>query len=140
MNDPSESPIPSTLTRRDFLKRTSTAVGGAALLGALPIERVAHAASGGDELKIALVGCGGRGSGAASQALSTFSIGPVKLVAMADVHEDRLKASLANLQKTHAERVDVPPERQFIGFDAYQKAIELADVAILATPPGFRPM
>jgi predicted dehydrogenase len=139
MNKPSPIILPEAFSRRSFLK-TSTAVAGGALLGSLAPERFAHAASGTDELKIALVGCGGRGSGAANQALSTYTLGPVKLVAMGDVHEDRLTKSLENLQKQHADRVDVPKERQFLGFDAYKKAIELADVVILATPPGFRPM
>ncbi len=111
-----------------------------ALLSAMAPERFAHAASGTDELKIALVGSGGRGSGAANQALSTYELGPVKLVAIADVHEDRMKSSLANLEKSHGARVDVPPDRQFLGFDAYKKAIETCDIAILSTPPGFRPM
>ncbi len=140
MNKPSPLILPDPLSRRGFLKTSSAAVAGGALLGALAPERFAHAASGTDELKVALVGCGGRGSGAANQALSTYTIGPVKLVAMSDVHEDRLTSSLNNLQKQHADRVDVPKERQFIGFDAYKKAIEVADVVILATPPGFRPM
>ena len=140
MNKPSPLILPDPLSRRGFLKTSSAAVAGGALLGALAPERFAHAASGTDELKVALVGCGGRGSGAANQALSTYTLGPVKLVAMGDVHEDRLTSSLNNLQKQHADRVDVPKERQFIGFDAYKKAIEVADVVILATPPGFRPM
>ena len=140
MNKPSQIVLPEAFSRRSFLKTTSSAVAGGALLGAFAPERYAHAAGGGDEIKIAMVGCGGRGSGAAGQALSTYPIGPVKLIAMADIHPDRLESSLNNLQKTHAERVDVPKERQFLGFDAYKKAIELADVVILSTPPGFRPM
>ncbi len=59
---------------------------------------------------------------------------------MADVHEDRLAGSLNNLKKTHADRVDVPPERQFLGFEGHKKALAECDVAILGTPPGFRPM
>jgi predicted dehydrogenase len=140
MNHPSQRITPATFSRRGFLRTTSGAMAGGALLGALAPERFAHAASGTDEIKIALVGCGGRGSGAANQALSTYALGPVKLVAMADVHEDQLKGSLSNLEKTHGARVDVPAERQFLGFDAFQKAIATCDVAILATPPGFRPM
>ncbi len=107
------------------------------MLGALSIERGAHGA-GSDELKIALIGCGGRGSGAAGQALSTK--GPIKLIAMADAYKDRLEGSLANLKNQAKDRVDVPEENKFIGFDAYKKAIALADVVILATPPGFRPI
>src|ERR1043165_976490 len=126
----------AAVNRRSFLQTTSTVVGGA-LVGALSIERAAHAA-GSDEIKIALIGCGGRGSGAANQALSTE--GKIKLIAMADAFPDRLNSSLNELKKAKAEKVDVPDEHKFIGFDAYKKAIELADVVILATPPGFRPM
>jgi myo-inositol 2-dehydrogenase/D-chiro-inositol 1-dehydrogenase len=140
MNKPSTRITPVTFSRRGFLRTTGGAMAGGAVVGALSPERFAHAASGTDEIKIALVGCGGRGSGAAGQALSTYPLGPIKLVAMADVHEDRLKGSLSNIEKEHGARVDVPAERQFIGFDAYKKAIEQCDVAILATPPGFRPM
>ncbi len=139
MNKPSPIILPDALSRRGFLKTSSAAVAGGALLGALAPERFAHAASGSDELKVALIGCGGRGSGAANQALSTYTLGPVKLVAMADIHEDRLTSSLNNLQKQHADRVDVPKERQFLGFDAHKQAMEVADVVILSTPPGFRP-
>jgi predicted dehydrogenase len=138
MNKPSPIILPEAFSRRSFLK-TSSAMAGGALLGALAPERFAHAASGSDEIKIALIGCGGRGSGAANQALSTYNIGPVKLVAMADIHEDRLQSALGNLQKQHADRVDVPKERQFLGFDAHKQAMEVADVVILSTPPGFRP-
>jgi len=140
MNNPSQILTPDAFNRRAFLKKTSTAIAGGAIIGSLSAERFAHAASGTDEIKIALVGCGGRGSGACGQALSTYALGPIKLVAMADIHPDRLSTSLANLEKTHGARVDVPPERQFGGFDGFKKAIELCDVAILATPPGFRPM
>lgn len=138
MNNSSDI-TPVTFSRRNFLRTTSGAMAGGAVLSALAPERFAHAASGTDELKIALVGCGGRGSGAASQALSTGALGPIKLVAMADVHADRLKGSLDNLTKSHGALVDVPPERQFDGFDGYKKAISACDVVILATPPGFRP-
>jgi myo-inositol 2-dehydrogenase / D-chiro-inositol 1-dehydrogenase len=118
------------LTRRDFLKTSSTLAAAAALAPGV-------FAANDETLKIALIGCGGRGSGAASQALSTA--GPVKLVAMADAFKDRLDSSYNALQGKHADRVDVPEENKFTGFDAYQHAIALADVVILATPPGFRP-
>src|SRR5213593_1372170 len=137
MKDLNHPNPPATTTRRDFLKKTSSAVAGGTLLGGLTLERSAFAA-GSDTLRIALIGCGGRGSGAADQALSTS--GGVRLVAMADVFEDRLQGSLRNLQKQHADRVEVPQEHQFIGFDAYKQAIALADVVVLATPPGFRPI
>jgi len=124
------------LNRRSFLQTTSTVVGSA-LVGALSVERAAHA-EGSDEIKIALIGCGGRGSGAANQALSTD--GKVKLIAMADAFTDRMNGSLSELQRAKGDKVQVPEENKFIGFDAYKKAIALADVVILATPPGFRPI
>ncbi|MDQ3623588.1 MAG: Gfo/Idh/MocA family oxidoreductase [Verrucomicrobiota bacterium] len=139
MNHPSQKITPATFSRRGFLRTTGGAVTGGALLGALAPERFALGAGATDELKLALVGCGGRGSGAANEALNTSNLGPVKLIAMADVHEDALKKSLKVLETKHADRVEVPPDRQFLGFDAYKKAIDLADVVILATPPGFRP-
>jgi len=124
-------------SRREFIKTSTVAVVGGALAGSLGIARSAHAA-GDDQIKIALIGCGGRGTGAASQALSTK--GDVKLVAMADAFKDRLDGSLGNL-RSFGGRVDVPAERQFVGFDAYQKAIDSGvDLVILATPPGFRPI
>jgi myo-inositol 2-dehydrogenase/D-chiro-inositol 1-dehydrogenase len=126
----------SQFSRRQFLQTSSSALATASLLGTLPLERAVHAA-GSDLLKIALIGCGGRGSGAASQALSTS--GNVKLVAMADVQPDRLAKGLENLKKQHDSTVDVPADRQFTDFDGYKKAIALCDVAILATSPGFRP-
>lgn len=124
-------------TRRGFLK-TSALVGGTLATG-LSVERAAHAA-GSDTLKLALVGCGGRGSGAANQALSTYTQGNIKLVAMADAFKDRLEGSLKNLKQSHGDRVDVAEANKFIGFEAYKQAIATADVVILATPPGFRPM
>jgi len=136
MNEPSIIPV----NRRSFLRRSGGILSGVALAGALDPARYAHGASTSEELKIALVGCGGRGSGAASQALNTNDLGPVKLVAMADVFEDRLQGALSNLSKQHKDHVKVDKESQFIGFDAYKKAIAMADVVILTTPPGFRPM
>jgi predicted dehydrogenase len=91
-------------------------------------------------MNVALIGCGGRGSGAADNALRVRQA-PLKLVAMADVFEDRLKSSYANLKGMHENKVDVPEERKFIGFDAYKKAMDClrpGDVAIFATPPAFR--
>jgi len=129
----------SSLSRRKFLKKTGIVTGASALaMAAMP---TVHAA-GSDEIKVVLIGCGGRGSGAAVNALSTKS-GPIKLVAMADAYADRLNSSYANL-KGHPQvgsLVDVPPERQFIGFDAYKKAMDClkpGDVAIFTTPLAFR--
>src|SRR6516162_4660312 len=130
--------IPFTpLSRRRFLGTTSTAIVGGSLLGALAPERSVFASSS-DTLKIALVGCGGRGTGAANQALSTP--GSTKLFALADVRPEQFEKCLNTLKTNKGEKVDVPPDRQFNGFDGYQKAIALADVVILATSPGFRPI
>lgn len=132
------SQIPgSSFTRRRFLLTSSSAVIGGSLLSTLAPERAAFAASS-DIVRIALVGCGGRGTGAANQALSTP--GPTKLVALADVRPEQLEKALNTLKTNKGDRVDVPPDRQFTGFDGYQKAIALADVVILATSPGFRPI
>jgi len=124
-------------TRRDFLKTTGRLAAVSALAGvSLP---AVHAA-GSDLIQVALIGCGGRGTGAASEALSTKG-GPIKLVAMADVFEEKLRGSFENLKKHHAALMEVPPDRQFLGFDAYRKAMDClkpGDVAIFATPPAFR--
>jgi predicted dehydrogenase len=121
--------------RRDFLKATAMLAGGA-MLSSIPL--AGAYASGSDTIKIALIGCGDRGTGAAFQALSTkFNI---KLVAMADAFKDRLDSSYQSLSSKFAAKMDVPKERQFVGFDAYLKAIPLADVVLLTTPPGFRPI
>ncbi|MBI5775015.1 MAG: Gfo/Idh/MocA family oxidoreductase, partial [Verrucomicrobia bacterium] len=139
MNQSPQSPAAENVSRRGFLKTTSAAAVGGGLLGGLTIERAAHAA-GTDEIRIGLVGCGGRGTGAADHNLNTHGLGKVKIVAMGDVHQDRLEQSLKILQKKHGDRVEVSPEAQFVGFDAYKQVIPLCDVVILATPPGFRPI
>src|SRR5256714_3472585 len=138
MNEPNHPNSPAPSTRRDFLKKTSTAVAGGALLGSLSVERGAHAA-GSDTLRIALIGCGGRGSGAADEALNAGGNG-VKLIAMADAFKDRLDGSFSELKKKHQDKVEISDDHKFVGFDAYKAAIALADVVVLATPPGFRPI
>jgi myo-inositol 2-dehydrogenase / D-chiro-inositol 1-dehydrogenase len=139
MNKPDKPNTQAPWTRRHFIKTTSSAVAGGALAGGFFVQRSAQAqARSQDTLRLALVGCGGRGSGAADQALSTE--GDVKLVAMADAFKDRLEGSLGNLKKRHGDKVQMVDDNKFIGFDAYKKAIERADVVILATPPGFRPI
>ncbi len=125
-------------SRREFLKLSTATIVSGALAGSLSMARTAHAA-GDDTLKIALIGCGGRGGGAANQALAT-SGGKVKLTAMADAFEDRLTQKYNELKAEKGDLVDVPKERQFVGLDAYQKALDTnPDLVILATPPGFRP-
>ncbi len=124
-------------SRREFLKQSSGVLAGTALASAINVR--AHAGED-NTIKVALVGCGGRGTGAAANALSTK--GPTKLVAMADVFDDRLQRSLKGLSG-HGEKLDVPKERQFSGIDGYKKAIDCiapGGVALLATPPAFRPM
>jgi myo-inositol 2-dehydrogenase / D-chiro-inositol 1-dehydrogenase len=130
--------LPVRPSRREFLKKSTLAAAGASLALSLDMGRFAHAA-GDDAIKIALVGCGGRGTGAAYNAMHADP--RVKLVAMADAFSDSLANSLNTLAKQCPKQVDVPPERQFVGLDAHQKAIDAgADVVLLCTPPGFRPM
>lgn len=124
-------------SRRTFLK-TAGLVAGTVAAGSF-VPRV-HAGEN-NTIKVALVGAGGRGTGAVANALSTA--GPTKFWAIADVFEDRIQANLGQLSKQFPDKVDVPPERQFIGFDGYKKAIDAldpGDVVLLATPPAFRPM
>src|SRR2546426_1046005 len=101
-------------SRREFIKNTSRFANGSPLAG-VAIPQV-HAA-GSSTVQVALVGCGGRGTGAAGNALSTHKQGPITLIAMADVFEHRLKDSYENIKKDHGDRVDVPQDNRFIGFD-----------------------
>lgn len=125
-------------TRREFLKSTTRAAAASALAGvALPH---VHAADN-STIQLALVGCGGRGTGAIVNALATRNQGPIKLVAMADVFKERLDDSFRNLSRNHSAQMDVPPERRFVGFDAYKKALDClkpGDIMVAATPPAFR--
>jgi myo-inositol 2-dehydrogenase / D-chiro-inositol 1-dehydrogenase len=124
-------------SRRTFVKNTAL-LSGAMVLPSFQMDAMVNVFND-KKLKIALVGCGGRGTGAAVQALRADD--NVELVAMADAFEDRLKGSLMNISKEMGEtkKVNVKEKNQFVGFDAAEKAIDLADVVILATPPGFRP-
>ncbi|HSQ55816.1 MAG TPA: Gfo/Idh/MocA family oxidoreductase [Gemmata sp.] len=131
MNDPT--------TRRTFLKASAaSAIASTALLPG------AYAGAGNETLRVGLVGCGGRGSGAAREALRADP--NTKLVAMCDVFMDRLNESLqgfktAKSNRDIAPRVDVPEDRRFDGFDGYKKLLNCGvDVVLLATPPGFRPL
>ncbi len=128
----------SNSSRRSFLQTSATAAAGASVLANLNAVRAAHV-SADETIKIGLIGCGGRGTGAAEQAMNTE--GPTKLVAVADAFGDNLDRSLRSLERSHKEKVDVPKDRQFVGFDAFQKVLETdCDIVILATPPGFRPL
>lgn len=127
----------SGLTRRDLIKNTGRVAAVTALAG-VAIPHV-HAAEN-NTIQLALIGCGGRGTGAAGDALANKS-GPTKLVAMADVFENRLGVSYNSIKSQFGGQVDVPDDRKFIGFDGYQKAMDClkpGDVVILTTPPAFR--
>ena len=129
-------------SRRDFLKTSSVALSAGLLLNSAIATR-AYAA-GNDTIRVGLVGAGGRGSGAAAQALSTE--GPVKLVAIADAFEDSLEGGLRGITRSLGDRakdrIAVDQEHKFVGLDAFEKLVALKDIdlVILATPPGFRPM
>ena len=125
-------------SRRDFLKFSGHLAAASTLAGIPP--RIYAGEN--NTIKLALVGCGGRGAGAIADAFSTTG-GPVKLHTMADLFKSRLDGSLKNLKEGFADKVDVPPQRQFVGFDAYKKAIDClkpGDVAVLATHAAFRPL
>jgi predicted dehydrogenase len=124
-------------TRRQFLK-TSTLAGGALLAG-LDVARVAHAA-GSDEIKVALIGCGGRGTGAGANFLGNGTHEGMKLVSMADAFRDRLNESHGTLQKKFPGKVDVSEGEKHEGLEGFQKAMESpAQMVVLTSPPGFRP-
>ncbi|MEZ0386487.1 MAG: Gfo/Idh/MocA family protein, partial [Verrucomicrobium sp.] len=125
----------NALNRRSFLGRS--AVIAPALFPFVLKGATGDDAKNADTLKIGLVGCGGRGTGAAQQALSADY--NTTLYAVADAFAEKAEASVKMLGDTFAARVDVPKERQFVGLDAYQKLIQICDVVILASPPGFRP-
>lgn len=133
-------PVPPSSTRREFLKTSTLATAGGAIAGAMSLSHAVHAA-GDDTLRVGLIGCGGRGTAAASQAL--MADGHVKLTAMGDAFDDRLYGSLTTLKANEAlnSKIDVPPERQFVGFDAYKQVLASGvDVVLLTTPPHFRPL
>jgi predicted dehydrogenase len=142
MNDspPNKSTDASTsvTSRREFIKNTGKVAAASALAG-VTLPHV-HADDLDTAIQIALIGCGGRGTGAADNALSV-STGPTKLVAMADVFKDRLDTSFQSLKTNQPEKIDVPEDRKFIGFDGYKNAIDSlkpGGVAIFTTPLAFR--
>ena len=126
-------------SRRTFIKTSSAVVAAGTLASSLASARHAHAGGASEEIKIVLIGAGGRGTGAAAHAMNTA--GPVKLVAIADAFADSAQHALKELKPHYGNKVDVPQERVFSGLDAYRKAIAVdCDMVILATPPGFRPI
>ncbi len=152
------SPAGRQLDRRGFVKTSAAAVGSLAA-ASIPLDVSAaesaepRAPAPGrrseDPIRVGLIGCGGRGTGAAAQALQTAQ--DVKLVAVADAFADQVESCLGTLtgedlaaelgpERDIRGRIDVPAEHRFVGFDAYEKVIPLSDVVILATPPGFRPL
>ncbi|MBE3068834.1 MAG: Gfo/Idh/MocA family oxidoreductase [Planctomycetes bacterium] len=123
-------------SRRQFLKTSATAVSGVAL-GGLALEQAAHAA-GTDVIRIGVVGCGGRGPGAAADAMS---VDPgIRLVALADLFMDRVKAARNNLKGQRPDQVAVDDDHCFAGFDGYRKVIESVDVVLIACAAKFHPM
>lgn len=125
------------VSRRDLLKTSGVIAASSLVTGSLASSVYAGQNS---TINLALVGCGGRGTGAISQALST-KVGPTKLVAMADVFDQRLKASHDATKDAFKDQVEVPEDQKFVGFDGYQKAMDClkpGDVVIMATPPAFR--
>lgn len=124
-------PNPLSADRRAFLKAGTIAAAASSLPSVLYAQAAPNA-----EIKIALVGCGGRGSGAAAQSLN---VPGTKLVAVADAFPDNAENAANALKQQFGDRVDVPKERVFAGFDGYKGAIDAADVVLLCTPPGFRP-
>ncbi len=127
---------PST-SRRAFLRSSTTGVVGGVLTTQIAMPAVASGTGVNETLKIGLIGCGGRGTGAAAQALDADS--NVALTAMGDLFENQLQRSLDILRQRSPEQVKVTPDRCFLGFDAFQKVIDSdVDLVLLATPPGFR--
>lgn len=131
------NPNDSSATRRSFIKTGTSLAAAAGLTSTL--SRSVHASED-NKIRVALIGCGGRGTGAAENALQVDN-GEIELVAMADVFENRLSSSYSRLKESHPKKVDVPKERQFVSFDGYKQAMDTlrpGDVAILTTPPAFR--
>jgi len=124
-------------SRRDFLKGSTAAAASAALAGGLSVGRTAHA-QGSDVIKVALIGCGGRGRGAVVQQMNADK--GVRLIAVADAFEAKAADAVRVIEQKHPDNVDVPPDRVFSGLTAYKQALATdAELVVLATPPGFRP-
>jgi predicted dehydrogenase len=140
MTESTKSNPASATSRRTFLRNSSLLVaGGAIAASAVQVARGANV-YGSDLIKIGLVGCGGRGTGAAVQALNT-SGGALKVTALADAFADRLQVAYRAIKGQHEDKIDVPKEKQFVGLNAFKDLMQSdCDIVILATPPGFRPL
>jgi predicted dehydrogenase len=128
------------VNRRSFIQTGGTIAAAAGAVGTMSFSSRSVHAGEDNTIRVALIGCGGRGTGAGSNALSVDN-GPIKLVAMADVFPDKLSASHSTLSTQFKDKVDVPEERRYIGFDGYKKAMDNlrpGDIAIFTTPPAFR--
>jgi len=136
MTHPQPASNSSSSTRREFLKTGSAALAAGALATSSQIAHGAYA-DGSDFLKVGLIGCGGRGNGAAAQALNADPY--TKLAALGDAFEDQVDKAAKLFATSHADRGSVPKERRFHGIDAYKHVVEASDVVLLATPPHFRP-
>lgn len=124
----------SHLSRRQFVQGSLVAAGATVLQGVSAVH-----AGGGEPIRICLVGCGKRGQGAVAQIMNSRH--PTKIISMADAFADAVEKSVAVISEAHPDKFDVPPERRFVGFDAYKHAIDVdgVDLVVFATPPGFRP-
>src|SRR5262245_54106072 len=130
--------IGSSASRRQFLKSTAAGAVGCSLALNAGAPAVAAGRPNTQTLRVGLIGCGGRGAGAVLNALAADN--NVELTVMGDLFEDNLSSSLELLKKNQPEKVKVPPDRRFLGFDAFQKVVDSdVDVVLLATPPAFRP-
>lgn len=129
--------------RRDFLKAGSAAVAAAGVVSSTPGLSIARSAypGGSETVRVGLIGCGGRGRGAAANAMNA-NTGSVNLTAVADVFEDRANSAAEQLKVSHGDKVQIKPENKFVGYDAFEKVIgsDDVDLVILTTPPGFRPL
>ena len=125
-------------SRRNFLKGSSAAVAGVTLASGLTLARSAHA-QGSDTIKVALSGCGGRGTGAVAQLMNADK--NLKVIALCDAFEGKIAGAVTKLTKQYADQMDVPAERMFVGLEGFKDLVATdADLVVLATPPGFRPM
>ena len=127
------------INRRGFIEQSAKITAAGIMLSRLPAKSKKLFSIEG-EIKVALIGCGGRGTGAVSQALEADQ--DVRIVAMADAFRDRVDECLESLSEKYpnSERININDDVIFIGFDGYKEAIDLADVVILTTPPAFRPL